>query len=63
MQKQPEYSITEKSDGTGYEYRIGDFLYQPFHPGKEGFVPMSLDEAEACVQSVLLRLDTVEQST
>lgn len=56
MAEQQEYTITEKHDGTGYEYRIGDFLYQPFHPDKDGFVPMSLEDAEACVQAVLKRI-------
>lgn len=39
----------------GYGYRVGA-VYQEFHPDKEGFQPMTQDEAIACAQQVADRM-------
>lgn len=39
----------------GWSYRVGA-VYQPYHPEKEGFVPMSGEEAQQLAQVVYQRM-------
>lgn len=39
----------------GWAYRVGN-IYQPYNPTKDGFVPMTKEEAESFAYEVKLRL-------
>lgn len=41
--------------GGGYGYKVGG-VYQEFHPSKEGFVPMTFEEANFFANEVLNRI-------
>lgn len=48
-----EYEIFEEDQG--WAYRVGG-IYQPYHPEKDGFIPMTQAEAEQCACIVHERL-------